>query len=73
MLMKLCPISRLQTKWNLTLDIPRLPIGSNTRAHANKRHANAVFHMSKEALKACLFISEYSKTKTIKKQSTCQY
>jgi hypothetical protein len=74
----------LQTKWNLTLDIPRLlfimPIGSNTRAHINKRHATTVFHMSKGALKACFlpkktryFICEHGKTKTVKRQPMCQY
>jgi hypothetical protein len=63
----------------LTLDISSLlfimPVGSNTRAHANKRNAIAVFHMSKETLKACLlpkkaryYISEQGKTKTVKKQ-----
>jgi hypothetical protein len=65
------------------LDIPSLlfimPVGSNTRAHANKRNATAVFHMSKEALKACLlpkemryFIAEHRETKTVK-QPMCQY
>ena len=57
-----------------------MPVGSNTRAHVNKRNATVVFHMSKEALKACLlpkkthyFIFEHTKTKTVKKQPTCQY
>ena len=57
-----------------------MPVGSNTRAHVNKRNSTVVFHMSKKALKACLlpkkthyFIFEHTKTKTVKKQPTCQY
>ena len=80
MLTNLWPISSLQTKWNWTLDLSMLPIGSNTRAHANKRSATALSHMSKEALNAYIlprkmryFICEHSKTKTVKEQSMCQY
>ncbi|KAG0952684.1 hypothetical protein G6F57_008781 [Rhizopus arrhizus] len=45
--------------------------GSNNRAHANKRNVAVVFHIPKEALKACLlpkkmrpFISKHGKEAT---------
>jgi hypothetical protein len=50
------------------------------QTHVNKGNATAVSHVSKEPFKACLlpketryFICEYRKTKTVKKQPTCQY
>jgi hypothetical protein len=65
-------------KWNLTFDIHHAD-WIKRQTHVNRGNATAVFHMSKEALKACLlpketryFLCEHSKTKMVK-QPTCQY
>jgi DNA-dependent RNA polymerase auxiliary subunit epsilon len=50
-------------------------VGSNTRAHVNKRNVAVVFHIPKEALKACLLPKrrDPSYLSTVKKQPRCQY